>query len=650
VARVAELDPDQALASADEALARLDVDGAVAHLSTAIRALTASGDKCRAAMACVRLGDVLATAMGNLTASRAWFQRAWRLVEHEPPCVEQGWVAVAAMGCDVDDPAALLAAAELALDRARQFGNVNLETKALADAGLAHVQAGRVAVGMALLDEAMALACGPVDDPGTAAKSACSFFTACYFAADFERAGSWADLLRRHGIISLAPGSPVFLSSHCDSVQATLLVELGRWDEAEGVLTRAQAAFESVMQMPSWHPDIALADLRVRQGRFADAEALLIGRDQSMQALLPAARLHLARGDHELARAAARRGLRTMGDDRLRAVELLAVAVDAELAMGEVAAASAACDELVHRTRDVDMPALHARVARSRSRVLAAAGNPRAAVTTLEAAIDRLDVPQTPWLRATLLLELARFRETAGDTAAARLDVAAAAAVLASLDVTLAPEDVAVLDRLGPARPGTSAAPAFTAVLAPDGKWWVASWGGSSVRLQDTKGLRHLAELVSRPGVEQHALDLVDRVEGVAAPGGPSRRALGDAGEVLDAGARASYRRRIEELRTEADDALAVGQLVTAEAKQAELDELVGQLAQAFGLGGRARRSASAAERARVNVTRALRSAIAKVVEALPGAGEALDRGVRTGIYCIYEPAADEEVRWIVQS
>ena len=109
------------------------------------------------------------------------------------------------MGCDVDDPAELLARAELALDRARRFGDVNLETKALADAGLARVQAGRLAEGMALLDEAMALACGPADDVDTVGKSVCSFFTACYFAADFDRAGSWAGVLRRHGLIGTAP-------------------------------------------------------------------------------------------------------------------------------------------------------------------------------------------------------------------------------------------------------------------------------------------------------------------------------------------------------------------------------------------------------------------------------------------------------------
>ena len=64
-------------------------------------------------------------------------------------------------------PGELLDAAELALARARRFGDVNLETKALADLGLAHVQRGSVVEGMRLLDEAMALACGPADDTGT---------------------------------------------------------------------------------------------------------------------------------------------------------------------------------------------------------------------------------------------------------------------------------------------------------------------------------------------------------------------------------------------------------------------------------------------------------------------------------------------------
>ncbi|MGH9152667.1 MAG: hypothetical protein ACRD03_09790, partial [Acidimicrobiales bacterium] len=291
--------------AAEGAGAALDVDAVVAELSDAIRRLTAAGDRRRAALACARLGDVFASLVGNQTAARAWFVRATRLVEDEPPCIEQGWVAVAAVGCDVDDPDVLLARAELALDRARRFGDVNLETKALADAGLAHVQAGRMAQGMALLDEAMALACGPADDADAAGKSVCSFLTACYHAGDFDRASSWAEDLRRHGLIGPAPGVPIFLANHCDAVQAALLCELGRWAEAEHLLTRAIEQFEARMHLPSWHPAIALAELRIRQGRLTEAEMLLLGKEGRLQALLPAARLHLARGDHELARATA---------------------------------------------------------------------------------------------------------------------------------------------------------------------------------------------------------------------------------------------------------------------------------------------------------------------------------------------------------
>jgi hypothetical protein len=228
----------------------------------------------------------------------------------------------------------------------------------------------------------------------------------------------------------------------------------------------------------------------------------------------------------------------------------------------------------------------------------------------------------------------------------------AAAATLAGLDVVLRPADAALLQRLAVAPPvDAKAAPVVrTGALAREGKWWVASCDGSRLRMQDTKGLRYLALLLARPGAECHVLDLVDRVEGVAPPGGPDRRALGDAGEMMDARGRSLYRRRIEELRVEIDETLAAGQLEAAEARQAELDELVAQLAQAFGLGGRDRRAASAAERARLNVTRALRAATAKLAEGLPGAGGALERRIRTGLYCAYEPAPGDEVRWVVQS
>ncbi len=649
----AATDPDRELEFANEAWAAADLDGLVAHLSAAIRGFSACGDNRPAAMACVQLGNVFANYLGNLTASRAWFTRATRLVENEPPCIEQGWVAVAAMGCDVDDPATLLSRAELALDRARRFGNLNLEAKALADGGLAHVRLGHVAEGMAWLDEAMALVCGPADDIETASKSVCAFFTACYATGEFERAGSWNSLLRQYGLMGEVRGAPIFLRSHCDSVHATLLFELGRWGEAEEVLTRAIADFETLNQSPSWHPALALADLRIHQGRHAEAEVLILGKDAWLEGLLPATRLHLARGEYELALAAANRGLRAVGPDRMRAATLLALIVDARLALGDVDAAAEAADEMDRRAAGLDLAALHARNHAVRARLTAARGDLDGAVASLRAGVEELDTADMPWFRATLLLELALRLEEAGDRSGATVEARAAARVLAALDVVLLPHHLDILTRLGEssgrrARPSPAVAQAS---LTREDRWWVAEHGATQVRLADSKGLRYVAELVARPGVERHALDLVDRVEGVAPAGeGLDRRQLGDAGELIDSRARATYRRRIEELRGEVDDALALDDLDRAEALQGELDQFVAQLSQAFGLGGRVRKASSGSERARLNVTRAIRAATLRLVDALPGAGAALDRHIRTGLYCVYDPpGGDDEIPWIVQ-
>lgn len=98
------------------------------------------------------------------------------------------------------------------------------------------------------------------------------------------------------------------------------------------------------------------------------------------------------------------------------------------------------------------------------------------------------------------------------------------------------------------------------------------------------------------------------------------------------------------------EDALAVEADDRAFKAQAELDAVVGELARAFGLGGRGRTASSAAEKARLNVTRALRAAVTKLAEALPDAGAVLDRRVRTGMFCAYEPHLDDEAIWSVQS
>lgn len=57
-------------------------------------------------------------------------------------------------------------------------------------------------------------------------------------------------------------------------------------------------------------------------------------------------------------------------------------------------------------------------------------------------------------------------------------------------------------------------------------------------------------------------------------------------------------------------------------------------------------KAASASERARVGVTRTIRSAIARIAEAHPVLGAHLDMTVRTGTYCAYEPDPRVPITW----
>jgi hypothetical protein len=69
-----------------------------------------------------------------------------------------------------------------------------------------------------------------------------------------------------------------------------------------------------------------------------------------------------------------------------------------------------------------------------------------------------------------------------------------------------------------------------------------------------------------------------------------------------------------------------------------EIEKISKELRQGVGLMGRDRMAASASERARVNVTRAIRAALDKISEHDAEAGRFLSRAIRTGTFCCYLP------------
>jgi non-specific serine/threonine protein kinase len=177
--------------------------------------------------------------------------------------------------------------------------------------------------------------------------------------------------------------------------------------------------------------------------------------------------------------------------------------------------------------------------------------------------------------------------------------------------------------------------------MRSDGDDWVVTHAGRTFALKGTIGMTYLVTLLRHPGRELHALDLVTSGESSAAP-------AGDAGEMLDDRARGAYRRRLADLGAELEEAREFNDPGRAERLQAEIESLTDELARAVGLGGRTRRAGSDAERARLNVTRALKRVIEMVAARDAALGSDLERGVQTGNFCSYTPDPRVPVRWDV--
>jgi hypothetical protein len=232
--------------------------------------------------------------------------------------------------------------------------------------------------------------------------------------------------------------------------------------------------------------------------------------------------------------------------------------------------------------------------------------------------------------------------------AADTLGVAAVAEGIRTLQATQSGQPM-------PAEP--TAAEASSNLFRREGEYWTVVFEGVVVRLRDAKGLGHLARLLADPGREFHVVELeaASRRPAVAAVGSGGRVGagelavrpdLGDAGALLDATAKAAYRARLSELGAELEEAEAGNDPARAARARGEREFLVAELARAVGLGGRDRRAAAHAERARLNVTRAIRAAMVNLARANPALGRHLAVTIRTGRYCAYTPDPRVLIAW----
>jgi hypothetical protein len=198
----------------------------------------------------------------------------------------------------------------------------------------------------------------------------------------------------------------------------------------------------------------------------------------------------------------------------------------------------------------------------------------------------------------------------------------------------------------------------LAATAKREGEVWSFEFDGRTIRVRDSKGVRLLAELLSNPGLELDALQLDRGAD--AAPASSVRAAMPaelsvddpgtGAGPALDETAKSAYRRRLDDLREELDEAERWGDPERIARAREEIDFIARELSSAVGLGGRDRPQAAAAERARVNVTRAVKTAIRRLSEQDVALGAELRATVHTGRFCTYRPDPRRPIGWGVDA
>jgi tetratricopeptide (TPR) repeat protein len=430
----------------------------------------------------------------------------------------------------------------------------------------------------------------------------------------------------------------LLINSPCLLVEANVAFYAGDWSQAESTLLR---------------------DLE-EQGRRA-------GRPkQEAFAMVWLGRLHHARSEYSKAENLLRRALAIVQGQYLHIEidirsELTVLYVDSARA-NEALPELARLREIINRGEDWRGLAGH--VALAEASVAVAEGRFREAQGHFEAAVEIARRFQVPWDEAAALQRWGRALVTAGEHQRAVEKFDAAIDTYRRHGGGQCWIERVMVDKMRSAEPppetssGERSGSTEDTFFRREGDYWTIAYEGKTARLKDAKGLHYIAHLLGHPGEEIRALDLVCRVSGVTrestdVPGSIdlSRTEtfaadLGHAGETLDAQAKADYQRRLTELEEELEEAREFKDEERIAKAEDEKEALGRELRGAIGLAGRDRRSASATERGRIAVTKAIRLSLNKIAENDASLGKLLSTTIKTGTVCAYIPDYRFPVSW----
>jgi len=264
---------------------------------------------------------------GEYAVANGWFRRAENLLEGLENSRELILIKImkARLSFLFDKNIDLaLKLADESLQLSKLLNNVEGQMLAEASKGFMLVYMGNISEGMQLLDEATLLALtSETGDINKVTITCCLLIDACEQIRDFERAGQWCSKVKE--ICKRWRHNAMFAT--CRTQYASVLVWKGNWLEAEMELTAAANELREFRPLQINSSLVRLADLRRKQGRWAEASRLFDEVESHWLKPLGCAALAFDKGEYVKAANFAERFLRQIPEaektKRIPGLELL---------------------------------------------------------------------------------------------------------------------------------------------------------------------------------------------------------------------------------------------------------------------------------------------------------------------------------------
>jgi len=453
---------------------------------------------------------------GDFAVANGWLERARRLLAEHQTSPEYGWLLVREGEIALfrgHDPQAAIHSATRAAKLGREIKDRGVEFTALALEGLALVSNGDVAAGLRCLDEAsVAATAGEVPELHAVSLVCCWQIFACERVRDYDRAAQWIERVQEFSRRwALRP-----LTAVCRTQYAGVLVWRGDWDAAELELTASARDLERARPGMTAPPIARLGELRMRQGRFDDAERLFDQSSSHPISRLGKAALLLEQGNAEQALVVLRQ---FVGDVAAKEATTRAGALEhfvrAHVARGELEAAELALTDLSDIAAALGTMPLAASAESARGVVRRGRGDNVSAALYFANAADLFEKSGAPFETARAWLDRAASLSDAGGSTNlgdAQRDARCARDTFRSLGATREVERAdALLKQLEPAphtvhpTPHTQLTARQLEILRLIAKGLPNAQIAKRLKLSDHTVKRHVANLLTKLGLASRA-------------------------------------------------------------------------------------------------------------------------------------------------